>query len=158
MYAERRRFGHLNEMRFSLRTLLVIVAISPLIIAGAIWWMDRDRAFTVELHFLQEPERKERVRLTIDSTAVEQPRRLGKNVYRIDIPPSGEAQIAWPVFRGWHRLVVVTPTRRITRPDFWIASERYESAVLTERLPGGGVQTRSVVDGSVYVLDFAFKE
>jgi hypothetical protein len=104
------------RLRYRLRTLLIVLALGPLLIAS-FWWMVSSSPPDVELHFAGMPQPVERLVFRLDAISSTQPTRVGFLRYRIDVPPSGEVLVNNRVFDRLGRLFVAFPGSTLRQPS-----------------------------------------
>jgi hypothetical protein len=117
-----------------------------------------DDGNVIELHFQSEPMSPARVEFLIDKRNGIAPKKIGPNRYRFDVVDGKTITIpSESLITNWHQWLLITPTRTMSIGDFtteggWI------SARDTRKLPDGGVQTTSRIDGSRYWIEFTLLE
>jgi hypothetical protein len=79
----------------------------------------------------------------------------GKDTYAIDFNEDNIAVVdSLDVVTRWQQNIVVTPSRRLSmHGDFRVVDTEWKLARKIERLPGGGIHSYSVKDGSRYFVD-----
>jgi hypothetical protein len=114
-----------------------------------------DRGIELELHIPNEPEQNLHLEIQIDTKSGISPRKVSRGVYAIDLNESGYAVIdSAVVLEEWRKTYLITPTRKLIRNEGYVLRDSgWNMAVVTEKLPGGGVRSTSTMDGSTYWMD-----